>query len=420
MVSAGSTLTPSLPITDHVIVVGSAAGSTFARIFFKQINLFPPHSSSNPVRGLAQDATDGYAALPPRSVARFLQHGYIARVHIWWPFLPLNLLRSSFEKLYGDLRNSGDFEKFLVFIVMALASAEYVADDEYIQMLDLNSPLAYYRTSLRFFSNFHDHPRDLQGLQAVLLLSVWMLNSGSTIDNNDLWQLSRYAMSIAIELGLHRHHPGWAFSVEESEIRNRTWWCAYLLERQVAISTGRVLSIRDHAVRAPKPSAVSFDVLNHFEAVAAPMFSQKGVGLFNHLLRLRQIAGRVLESVYIARDANGKAVLTSFQEICSEFDNIQRDLEQWKRELDQDIKGTREYSELKIEYCILVLLMNRPSSTFMIPSHQMVAVCSSAVSSAVNQWQKIESQYGISAVCRCYRQFHGILMVALAGLYCDW
>lgn len=38
-------------------------------------------------------------------------------------------------------------------------------------------------------------------------------------------------MSVAIELGIHRHNPSWNFTQEELEIRGRTWWTIYSLER---------------------------------------------------------------------------------------------------------------------------------------------------------------------------------------------
>jgi hypothetical protein len=303
---------------------------------------------------------------------------------------------------------------------MALASMECAHEPWYTQLLDLNTPLAYHQTSLRLFSNFQEHPRNLAGLQAVLLLMLWMLTSPYKTPANDLWHLARYAMSVAIELGLHRHNPAWHFSAEELEIRNRTWWCTYALERQIATNTGRVLSIRDHAVQALMPVTMSFDALTESEARAAPIFHKKGVELLNHIIQLRRISGRILESVYIARGQDGQPSLTSFQELAVRFEEIKLELELWKKDISPDFEGTREYEELGVDWCLLVLLLCRPSPTFMIPSHQMVSLCSKIVSMAVQHWQKIDHECGISAVCKCFRQFHSMVIVALTALYCDW
>ncbi|KAJ5261078.1 hypothetical protein N7478_011673 [Penicillium angulare] len=68
----------------------------------------------------------------------------------------------------------------------------------------------------------------------------------------------------------------------------------------------------------------------------------------------------------------------------------------------------------------MLLHLNRPSPSFMIPSQNMVTICSHASSSCLSEWEAIVADHGIMAICRCYRQFHDILMVGLARLYCDW
>lgn len=113
--------------------------------------------------------------------------------------------------------------------------------------------------------------------------------------------------------------------------------------------------------------------------------------------------------------------MDTIQQICARADEARRDLEQWKQNLGAlGLKPSREYSETKVEYCLLQLLLHRPSPTFMVPTRQMISVCSKAASSATLQWSQIEAEFGISAVCRCFRQLHAILLVGLAALCCDW
>ncbi|KAG9256609.1 fungal-specific transcription factor domain-containing protein [Emericellopsis atlantica] len=398
--------------------VGSAAGSTFARIFFKQLNLKESERNGMDLDPLPD--TIG-ASLPPWATARFLLSRYIARLHTWWPFLQLPVLRRLFQSMYGNHRATSSADRFVVFMVLTLASSASQDDPEYGALLDMNEPRAYFDTALRFFVSFYDHPRDIFGIQAVLLLSIWMLNSSSSSHCNDLWHLSRYVMSAAIESGLHRHNAAWGFSPDELETRNRTWWCIYVLERQVAVLTGRVLSIRDHAIHALQPKQSSLDVLSEGEASVAAIFHKHSLRPFELMIRLRQLAGRVLESVYIGRGPDGKAYATSFQQIYTTSEESRRELSQWKHDLDNsDLKPSREYSELKVEYCLLVLLVNRPSPTFMVPSTAMMTACSKTVSSTVRQWIQLRTSYGLSAICSSFRQLHNVLIVALAALYCDW
>ncbi|KAI8202683.1 hypothetical protein KHU50_004716 [Colletotrichum sp. SAR 10_65] len=358
------------------IYMGSATGSTFARIFFKQINLAPPTPNTQlSSASLDQDLCRNNAALPPQPIARFLFAAYIRRVHLWWPFISLPFLRSTIGHLYEDPARCSLYQRFLILMVLALASAHSAGSPEYRRMLDVNSPADYFQTGLRFFLNFHDHSRDLQGLHSILLLSLWMMDSNVRSHGDDLWHLSRYAMSVAIEMGLHRRSSSaGSFSAEDTEIRNRTWWCIYSLERQVAVITGRVLSVREHAIDAPKPMLSSLDNLSSSEAQAAPVVHRLNVQLFNHLVRLRRIGGRVLESVYIARGPDGRASKTTFQQICDEIEKVQQELQSWKRDIEGlDVKGTREYSEMKVEH---TKTMARDADTHILHAHgNDVAAC---------------------------------------------
>lgn len=177
--------------------------------------------------------SNGNAGVPPYSIAKLLLMGYISRVHPWWPFLRLPYIRSCFKRMYQNARECEDYEKFIFFMILALGSAEVCQSNEYSRMLDLNKPENYFQTALHFFERFREDRRDLQGLQAVTLLTIWMLNSSSRKHSNDLWHLTRYTMSVALEIGLHRHNPSWKFSSEELELRTRTWWAIYSLERSV-------------------------------------------------------------------------------------------------------------------------------------------------------------------------------------------
>lgn len=181
------------------------------------------------------------------------------------------------------------------------------------------------------------------------------------------------------------------------------------------------MSIRDHAVHARQPEVQDFDTLNPSEKKVATIYDTYNVVPFRLLIRLRQISGRILESVYIARAADGTAFNTSFQQICMLSDEVRNLLFAWRTDCRAaNLGACKESSLLIIEYCNLQLLLNRPNPTFMLPSRPMLEICSEAVSEAMREWSNIESSFGTTAICRGFRQFHSILLVGLAGLYYDW
>ena len=224
----------SITVNDYVLTpipVGSAAGSSFARMFLRQIAFEHDGGSGLSVNFNDPCPTQTIATLPPYPTALHLLRRYIAQVHIWWPILHLPDLRRNLEAVYRDPGNSTDSQKFVVFAMLALASAESQGDQDYRRLMDLNEPASYFRTCVRFTEPLYNHPQHLFKVQGFLLIGLWMLDSKVSRDCNDVWQLSRYIMSAAIEGGLHRQYASWHFSTDEQETRTRTWWCSYNLER---------------------------------------------------------------------------------------------------------------------------------------------------------------------------------------------
>lgn len=109
----------------------------------------------NATSGLSVDFTDPcptqtMATLPAYTTALHLLRRYIAQVHVWWPFLHLPKLRRDLEAVYRNPGSSADSQKFVIFAMLALASAESQSDQDYRRLMDLNDPASYFRTCLRF------------------------------------------------------------------------------------------------------------------------------------------------------------------------------------------------------------------------------------------------------------------------------
>ncbi|KAL1638447.1 hypothetical protein SLS56_000256 [Neofusicoccum ribis] len=276
----------------------NAAGSTFARIFLGSLRVGPtdiPFQDVRPSVTMLQksvEPTATQACLPSKATAKTLLAIYISRIHTWWPFLHLPTLRHWFSTIYDAPQACDSFQKFAVFVILAIASVEAENAPEVPHLRNLFSPEDYLATALRFYDMIPKDP-ELRSLQSVLLLTLWMMRSGNTADSLNLWQISRFAMSIAIELGYHRNSPNWEFGVLDLELRNRAWWCTYGLER--------TLSLRNQAIDAAFPQAIHDDLLRPDEASVAQFFHNKGIVPATLMFQLYAIGGDILESVYIAR-----------------------------------------------------------------------------------------------------------------------
>ena len=64
-------------------------------------------------------------------------------------------------------------------------------------------------------------------------------------------------ISHAHHIGLHRHKVVDAMGTFESEMCRRLWWCMYLLDRRLALETGRPFLIQDVNIDVGFPQDVS-------------------------------------------------------------------------------------------------------------------------------------------------------------------
>ncbi|KAI9742137.1 MAG: hypothetical protein M1834_000527 [Cirrosporium novae-zelandiae] len=401
--------------------VGSASGATFTKIFFRQLgfkrsNLLndPEYPEAIPQSGL--DDMVIRAGLPSPKVAEFLLSSYISNIHIWWPLLDLSTTRIWLRQMFKEPARCHAQIKFFIFIIFALGAHESATDPEYLKMRDIYSPKEYFATCSQYYENISYTGRDLRNVQACLLLTLWMLRSLDNMNYNNLWQMSRLTMSIAIEIGCHRNNPRWKLGTAEQELRNRVFWCTFGMERMIAVFTGRVLSIRNHAIDAPFPRAMDSDTLTRSQARGSPTLELKGLLPAIHMFRLRRIAGDVLESVYIARPAAN----SKMDQIYSTVDRLRGELIEWMANTDKAATpGSKEHMELVIEHSLTVLILNRPSPTFIIPSPTMLAACQEASDIALKLWTKLLISSTSTSVIN-FRTFKDILITGVAGLYCAW
>lgn len=176
------------------------------------------------------DPFSTHASLPPKQVGLLLLSTYIARLHMWRPIFNLKELRSWFQQAYSSPKTLDAFRKFSVFLVLALGSYEVEQTATCRSTIDIHEPAEYFTAGMMFYDEISSIG-SLQSLQSALLLAIWFTKISKFANNSYLWQISRFAMSLAIELGCHRNNPRWEISSSERELRNRIWWCTYDLER---------------------------------------------------------------------------------------------------------------------------------------------------------------------------------------------
>jgi hypothetical protein len=137
---------------------------------------------------------------------------------------------------------------------------------------------------------------DLATVQFLTLLAIYGSRSPYGAGS---WAQIRYAMTLCIELGLHRKQKTSAGRQKDLEIRRRVFWACYCLDRVTTMTLGRTFAIADRDINVELP-----DEGREFWSLTSQHCPQEGemhwpnVSQFAHTVRLRQLQSRVFRIVW--------------------------------------------------------------------------------------------------------------------------
>lgn len=403
--------------------IGAATGSNFARLFLKQMHL----SRLNELNSDTMDEFDSfdssvtrsYAPLPPYRISKYAVLKYINCVHIYYPLLLLQNLKHTLHLMYSSPREVSLHDKFILFIVISIGLDRAEKDVEMTNYNNQFKPVEYFNTAYRYLEEILSI-RSEKSLQALLLVIIWLLNTNVLKDDNgDLWHLGRFSMSLAMELGVHRFNADWDFGEMKNELRNRLFWCTYILERTIAMKFGRGLSLRKQAIDTPIPQLLKDDYISDNSTFGAELLNVYDQVQFKPsllLINICEIYGDTLETVYISRPAGSKPAL-SLEEITNYKIQLQNSLDQWMAQVDKQIPNSLEcYYELKVRYCIASTILNRPSPSFPMPDTESILKCKINCQLCISSYcWLLDHGWKINPTC-----LHDLVNVGLTMIYCCW
>ncbi|OIW23405.1 hypothetical protein CONLIGDRAFT_624528 [Coniochaeta ligniaria NRRL 30616] len=252
---------------------------------------------------------------PSDELGSKLIRAYITQLHSRYPFLDTRELWELHHDgvVSATLRSEamtreqrfGIFKLYLVYAIGAtlLQLTEKAAC----------SPESFYMTALQHISAARES-RTTHNIEAMTLLVVYHLRSTSS---HGIWYMIGLAMRTCIDLGMHRKANERGLSGDDVDRRRRLFWTVYYLERMIAISLGRPLSISDRQIDVPLP-----------DSDGSREGTPKSAALALHLFRLRRIESHIYDSIYRA-----DRPLTS---LLVKLDPLFRDLESWRSSLIAD------------------------------------------------------------------------------------
>ncbi|KAL1891062.1 hypothetical protein Sste5346_007887 [Sporothrix stenoceras] len=352
------------------------------------------------VRAMTKDEMARYSIKEPPSDAlgTRLLHLYLSQPHSRYPFLqPADLwtlqrehTSSSVGVSSPHLTPSQRYGIFKLYMVYAIGAT-------LLQLTNKNmdvAPERFYVTALQHMAAARE-PRTVQNIEAMALLVIYHLRSASGLGT---WYMIGLAMRTCIDLGMHRRSHEQGLSAASIHARRRLFWTVYALERNIAISLGRPLSLADRqidvdlprATLSAYPSSPGYDI----RAVDNSDNIQRAILLF----QLRRIESRIHHSVYRA----DKPLST----LRPKLDSLYTALEAWRENMTSTLRAIAtneddaDTSYLLLHYHRAVRTLIQPFLTILPASDPYLTRCLAAAGNICQSHKRLHQSlhYGHSFI----------------------
>jgi hypothetical protein len=182
-----------------------------------------------------------------------------------WPNYPIFYRSAFLRDIVRPLRLDGtidnDTTHFFLYMVMAIATL-----DMSVSSSDTNTPTAfdYYLTATTFHLEGALAADGISSIQSLLLMAMFAMSDPRGVS---LWHLTGMISRMCIDFGLHRLSGNDGVLELEVELQRRVFWCAFALERSVAVALGRYVPL----LMSPNPLADLTDGLHWQWRISLPL-----------------------------------------------------------------------------------------------------------------------------------------------------
>ncbi|KAJ4261599.1 hypothetical protein NW762_007030 [Fusarium torreyae] len=255
--------------------------------------------------------------LPARHLVDQLLHAYQCSSHTMFPILHFPTFRASVNDLY----NSGvgrTSPAWLSLFFTVLAAGSLFSPTSNSQPNSFYEPAEFLETANKMIDPWAndftlDHARALT--LVTLCLNEMNLKSAA-------WTWLGRAVRVSQDLGLHIESGPWPFI--EGEMRRRTWWMIYIMDRTLATELGRPVLINDEDCDVSLPAGVD-DQYIHEGGMLVPNGAEPlthSLLAVIHVVRsystlLTALTPQAMSSIHIsALDTHLKKCLNTFPPAC--------------------------------------------------------------------------------------------------------
>ncbi|CAG8164566.1 unnamed protein product [Penicillium nalgiovense] len=240
----------------------------------------PKGSHRQQTKSYVYQALDSHKIVPDRVQWDRAMKTFCDEVHILVPFLHLPSVWEAYERLWESFLvpsashySRGEWRFTFACVLLCLANGTCVESSRVDgQQGQYSAGWSLYRAARDVFGDlldvFSECTDQILLLQNILLMVIYLFRLDSHGPAEKLLALS---ISHSHHIGLQRHQVVDAMNPFESEMARRLWWCIYLMDRRLAIETGRPFLIQDLNVDIGLPRSMSDEWLSKHRGTSHPL-----------------------------------------------------------------------------------------------------------------------------------------------------
>ncbi|CAN9461981.1 unnamed protein product [Alternaria alternata] len=215
---------------------------------------------------------------------------------------------------------------------------------------------------------------EITTIQALLVMTNSLFALGD--ERSAAWLYAGLAFRMIVDLGIHVDTPAFAgsrrLSDEDSEIRRRVFWAAFVVDKIQSLYQGRPVSMKESDTLVPMKFQDTYEELEHWTPfsystqadsayLGSPAYS---ISTFRQLCQLSVILSDILSTVYTERSFD-----VGSTELSSKLEVTQQKLVTWRRLLPEhlvvDVENVAltpppHVLSLHALYGVLTILLHRP------------------------------------------------------------
>jgi hypothetical protein len=227
---------------------------------------------------------------------------YFKYRHPLHPYLHEQSFRQHYERLWigQDITDDDPTESSLA--RLGLVNMVFTfgnIDESHGSAIILHCRAMYFKRAQKLVFSTLLRGATIDMVQALLLMGHYLHN---VLELNNCWTVLGLAIRMAQGLGLHLSAETQGFDLIEQEVRKRTWWGCFVLDRLLSAKVGRQPTIDEANTSVELPLAVS-DFSLRRDSTRTSLATQSPnapstLDFFRYAIAQARLVGHIVESMY--------------------------------------------------------------------------------------------------------------------------